>query len=379
LANPTDRSDLPAAELNPLMNPLLAKNMGRWAEVYFNAVPEKREEAVQQLVRELEAEESGANSDATRESDRNRLGRENSFLDAAAQQPHIQPERHVESGALLVCPACGHENAIGQKFCGMCGAPLQTERLDDYASQPRHEDSFRAAYSNIYGRREHTDDDPNLDHMFELQPSYSNSYRIFIAGAVAIIAVVLVFVAWRSGEVASAIMRLRGEAPAPAQQQLPADQSQNPTPPQSATTQESGAASSAEPAQPEPRASSQPPQQGHPEEASVPKSPANESAAADRQLATPQTVAAPDNGAQELATAHQFLNTGNRAEAAQWLWRSVAKRNLDATVELSDLYMKGEGVAKSCDQARILLDAAALRGSKEAGIRLRNPQAFGCQ
>ncbi len=32
---------LPDPELNPLLNPLLAANMGRWAEVYFTNPPEK--------------------------------------------------------------------------------------------------------------------------------------------------------------------------------------------------------------------------------------------------------------------------------------------------------------------------------------------------
>jgi hypothetical protein len=44
---------LPDPELNPLLNPLLAAHMGRWAEVYFTTPPEKRAQAVSELVREL--------------------------------------------------------------------------------------------------------------------------------------------------------------------------------------------------------------------------------------------------------------------------------------------------------------------------------------
>ncbi|MGA8340362.1 MAG: hypothetical protein WB781_00345, partial [Candidatus Sulfotelmatobacter sp.] len=51
-------STLTPPELNPLLNPLLAQNMGRWAQVYFTSPPEKREQAVQELVRELEAANS---------------------------------------------------------------------------------------------------------------------------------------------------------------------------------------------------------------------------------------------------------------------------------------------------------------------------------
>ena len=62
LATSADSSEgagtLPRPDLNPLLNPLLAENMGRWAEVYFTSAPEKREEAVLELLRELEARKS---------------------------------------------------------------------------------------------------------------------------------------------------------------------------------------------------------------------------------------------------------------------------------------------------------------------------------
>ena len=90
------------------------------------------------------------------------------------------------------------------------------------------------------------------------------------------------------------------------------------------------------------------------------------------------------NGAEELAIAQRYLNGANgqqrnRAEAAKWLWKSIAKHNADATLLLADLYLKGDGVSKNCDQARVLLDSAARNGIKEAGERLRHLQAFGCQ
>lgn len=47
---------LPDSRLNPLLNPLLAKQLGRWAHIYYTAPVDKREEAVEQLLRELEAE-----------------------------------------------------------------------------------------------------------------------------------------------------------------------------------------------------------------------------------------------------------------------------------------------------------------------------------
>ena len=69
----------------------------------------------------------------------------------------------------------------------------------------------------------------------------------------------------------------------------------------------------------------------------------------------------------------------DNGEAAKWLWKAIAKHNGPAMVALADLYLKGNGVSKNCDQARVLLDSAALRGVAGAGQRLRNLQAFGCQ
>src|SRR5215469_1737860 len=46
---------LPRPDLNPLVNPLLGEHMGRWAEVYFTTPPEEREQAVENLIKELQA------------------------------------------------------------------------------------------------------------------------------------------------------------------------------------------------------------------------------------------------------------------------------------------------------------------------------------
>ncbi|HUO26875.1 MAG TPA: hypothetical protein VMU61_14505 [Candidatus Aquilonibacter sp.] len=82
--------------------------------------------------------------------------------------------------------------------------------------------------------------------------------------------------------------------------------------------------------------------------------------------------------------AQKYLNgTGGEkrdsSEAARWLWKATSKQNLTATVLLSDLYLRGDGVPHNCDQARILLDAAASKGNADAAERLSHLQAFGCQ
>src|SRR5271170_333187 len=53
--NKSDPNTLPDPELNPMLNPLLAAHMGRWAEVYFTNPPEKRGAAIAELLRELES------------------------------------------------------------------------------------------------------------------------------------------------------------------------------------------------------------------------------------------------------------------------------------------------------------------------------------
>jgi TPR repeat protein len=100
--------------------------------------------------------------------------------------------------------------------------------------------------------------------------------------------------------------------------------------------------------------------------------------------ASSTAVAVEPSVAEDLATAQKYLNgnssmTRDSREAAQWLWKAVGKGNLAATMALSDLYLRGDGVPKSCDQARLLLDAAARKGVKAAADQLRNLQAFGCE
>jgi hypothetical protein len=90
------------------------------------------------------------------------------------------------------------------------------------------------------------------------------------------------------------------------------------------------------------------------------------------------------HGAEELAIAESYLSrtqgkARDSSEAAQWLWKSVGKQNAAAALLLSDLYVTGDGVPRNCDQARLLLDAAARKGVPGAGERIRNLPNLGCQ
>jgi TPR repeat protein len=61
------------------------------------------------------------------------------------------------------------------------------------------------------------------------------------------------------------------------------------------------------------------------------------------------------------------------------LWSAVKKGNLSAEVTLGDLYRRGDGVVKSCDQARVLLVAASKKGSADARQQLEQMAEKGCE
>jgi ElaB/YqjD/DUF883 family membrane-anchored ribosome-binding protein len=67
------------------------------------------------------------------------------------------------------------------------------------------------------------------------------------------------------------------------------------------------------------------------------------------------------------------------AKQARLLWARVAKGDASAELALSTLYLTGEGVTKSCVQARLLLSAAAADGNEEAQQRLAQLNGKGCR
>jgi hypothetical protein len=210
-------------------------------------------------------------------------------------------------------------------------------------------------------------------------------YRFYIGLVLAIVLGGLGYMAWRSSQLGT---QASHEAPPP-----PPVTSQTPGTPAPANTATPTPASNAQNAAANENArqgTAHRQAQSNDAAATKPGSPAKETtkAKAEGTQATPtkttesaSTPVAAANGTQELAVAERYLS-GSRhdgAEAAKWLWKSVAKHNGVATVDLADLYLKGDGVSKNCDQARVLLDSAARKGVSGAGERLRNLQAFGCQ
>ncbi len=72
-------------------------------------------------------------------------------------------------------------------------------------------------------------------------------------------------------------------------------------------------------------------------------------------------------GAEELAKA---ANASDAAAASAWLWKSVAKGNPEAPIKLANMYIKGDGVPQSCEQAMVLLRSAAAEENAAARSRL---------
>ncbi len=413
-------STLPAPEVNPLLNPLLAENMGRWAQVYFTSPPEKREQAVQELLRKLEGEHSiraGTGVAAPSSIPPSSITEQGSepVLPPASRGPN-------EQSTPVRCHACGRKNPSSQRFCGMCGSRLGEEgaiadlHRDDPRGQDLHladlhvedqhienppqdepaslvqnqESQFVRSDHSVYETRLNTNElslfqsgrDVDYSHEDDSDeilstPGGSGSSRIYLGIVLAIIIGAVAYMAWRSAQARSQTSHVEVQAPA-------ADSDQpTPTSPSSSKTDTPDRALSADnqPAGPS-RDSAEPVRN-----AASPRAGKTVHGAAQRTPIPEKNLpveASAGTGAEELAVAQRYLNGTNgqgrnSAEAAKWLWKAIAKDNGEATLVLSDLYLKGDGVSKNCDQARVLLDSAAIKGVKSAGERLRHLQAFGCQ
>src|ERR1700688_110555 len=425
VSQPTEKTEadiLPDAELNPLLNPLLAGNMGRWAEVYFTTPPEKRGQAISDLVRELQSKPSTDSTSAGPPLER-RPGIEEMLgkQDVPAKQIR-QPWSTIEEPR-LTCPACSAKNPTRQRFCGMCGAALQSLpesnepslRASPPLSEEREADEDEnwaesQSSSADQSPESHAEANPSrgeyaratsyepewrvsesdLPHFAQESESAPYRLRLYIGIAVALILAGLVYMKWHgtpgSGDISqSAPSRVIPDAPPSAPPPVTPEPagSRNVLPTERSTT-----AAASNPAT-APRAS----EAGVTERQNQMESTAHQAQPAKARPAPPaipagagsSTIANGQGGAEELATAEQYLNrnhpaaAGDNREAAQWLWKAVGKGNATATLVLSDLYLRGDGIPKNCDQARLLLDLAARKGKTSAAERLRNLQAFGCQ
>jgi hypothetical protein len=423
LPDPTDKPEsgtLPDPNLNPLSNPVLGQHMGRWAEVYFTTPPEKRREAVEELLRELAA---GSKAAAV----------ENSSEEGEIRHQFMESRSSSEVVPLpVVCRQCGEQSPPSQKYCGTCGAVLpegtpwpssvvQASRFETVRSSS--EEAPFAPYPSpmLSAGLSARDDEEDFHSVAEDAPRFIPEYervhyryRLYLGAGLAVLIGLLVFVAWRNNAASSDGTAEGGHHPVSLPALPPSTQptaSSSPqgsgvkatpaqSPPVASTPPDLGnraaAPASQSPARPQvsgrkapppqsPPVASTPPELGNRAATAPPRSPATPQLAANR-IPLAENTDVPGtggDGSDELAVAESYLNGRHGAprdstEAVRWLWRSVAKQNATATLLLSDFYLRGEGVSKSCDQARLLLDAAARKGKAAAGQRIRNLQAFGC-
>src|SRR5436189_6220643 len=352
LENAAEAADsLPKSDLNPLINPVLGRNLGRWAQVYFTSPPEKREEAVGELLRELESEVPGGQPAMAR----------------PETQEKVQSQPHVASPQQLLCPVCQRSNQIGQRFCGYCAQPLTPEAERDSRHNAEESNQTDASAMSAAGEDElqwlrdksHSSFEPS-------QAPARRGFRYFVVGVFILVAA-FGYLQWAS--------------------QSRAGSSARPSVVSSQSTSLPPLAQAKDVSQPKPFEDQQPAAASNAPDTSVSRKPPEASPRSEPSLKVIIPEPAKDEtdgaGADELAAAQRYLEGKNgprdSSQAAKWLWKAVGKQNPGAALMLAELYARGDGVAKSCDQARLLLVAAAKKGAPNAGLRLRNLESNGCQ
>lgn len=85
----------------------------------------------------------------------------------------------------------------------------------------------------------------------------------------------------------------------------------------------------------------------------------------------------PVKAPRQPANAGRFPAT--RGGTVSELWRSVGGGDTNAELALARRYLSGVGVAKNCEQARVLLFAAAKRGNSQATSELQALSRRGCR
>jgi rRNA maturation protein Nop10 len=379
-------------ELNPLSNPILAENLRRWAEVYFSNPPERREQAISELLRELQEQKAQQRSAAAETS----------------SVPHPEPSGIFSASnapSFVRCKSCGHDNVMSERFCGMCGAVVEMPEPPAYSqfdriSQQDWETNRNAGSVDQEAEESWDSESDSVPDYEEVAPSTNDlslfqavargsgsddpvweydtspsppSYRFYIGLALAIMLVGLGYWAWRGMQGNSQSHQVSAPPPAVAKD---AD-----TPPAQAPPPK------AEEALPPENAAQAPPSQAlatKPETKVAGNSQSEPNPAAEREHIPAFAQADAGRGEKELSTAEQYLYgaDGKRrdaSEASKLLWKALQKHNDKAALPLADLYLKGDGVPKNCEQARVLLYSAARKGTSGAGERLRNLAAFGCQ
>ncbi|HXY52326.1 MAG TPA: zinc-ribbon domain-containing protein [Terriglobales bacterium] len=394
-------ADFSNPELNPLINPLLGRNLARWAQVYLTTPPEQREAAITDLLRQLQAEARNGTSGALNSG---------SMFSTPSPPP--------------VCPKCGHQSLPDAKFCGLCGASLMDAEAFLVDSSRRQgagnvgDTSAPTAFSFAPSEPPFTPPQPAPSPVAAPElpsfapapepPSHSNldvtwlrernlfgaddeprSYTKYVFLLLVVLCAAGAFLYFRTATAARNHASPIASAPAtpgPAQP-TPSPGTERPSPPESSAPSIPQVAAPTSPAANSPLApataanavpaSPSPAAQAHKANGPSVHSAALATSGVTTATQTPAATASiQDDGSVELAVAEDYLEgrkgPRNSTAAAQLLWRAVAKQNNTAILLLSDLYVNGDGVPQSCDQARILLSAADRRNVKAAADRLRS-------
>jgi hypothetical protein len=408
-------AELPNPELNPLLNPILGRHLGQWAHVYFTTAPEKREEALFDLLDELKAEEARSGEPAT----------ENTV-------PEVS-----EGIYAIVCPHCQRSNIRSQKYCGMCGSlmPIRAqaaaaatggrafgEALFAPEYEPAQEGFSHGADPRI---APDTSDEPELVQphgglaptsllfqppppLFQREPLQSSradresKFRevdevdidwlrersilsaparesslwkvgYVIAGAILICFVLVLYLGTNGKILREKVRSTPSQAADASPSQTPPASASSGAPPNPLNTVVTGAP----PSNPEPsiRVGDQNPAGSV---GSLKQSLGEERPRTAPESAPTASEDVPQSGSLEVAMAKEYLSgkhgRPDGATAAKMLWKAVANHNGPALLLLSDLYSSGNGVPKSCDQARLLLDAAMRKGVPMADAKFRDLQ-----
>ena len=431
---------LPDPRLNPLLNPLLAKQLGRWAHVYYTHSVDQREAAVESLVRELEAEAAkrdgltndGLTNDGLTTEDAARvapaIAEASHFAVAtAAREPDapVPPEVEVTAAQAIPFPSSVIEfpQPVASVAVHEMETHLHSNGLPSYAPPPQEEDPSRAettafdvaelqpelADQDQIREPEHQPEQPSapeirawpqtasespiedspssqapatpsvpmLEHFAEPERTAEADYNYFHAlremSEVPEISTAPP-TAWRRMALAAGFLLVVGglfwaasrrhepsAKPALAQQPAANPATSAPSPDSAVSSPPPAASNSSVAKSPLPAKM----QESNAAEAIAPRQPNTREALAPVGTPTTAPSAANADGAAdpELAAGLRYLQGNgvprNSEEAARHLWQSVRQQNGSALVVLAGLYAQGDGVAKDCDQATVLLNAAA--------------------
>lgn len=371
--------NIPDPDLNPMTNTLLAQNMGRWAEVYFTTPAEKRDEAVQELLRELKTGKRGPRQTPT---ETPITAAEEEILDAKAKllelekkmaQSNSSPSGGMNAPVVvepsgtedLVCPACLSKNKARQRFCGLCGFSfIAGGGVEHPAQAPPPSLSSPVAEPMREGNDWSWLHEKNLSQLQHPQRE-GGAWKYVLVLLLLLAACIAGYFWWRSSVTKKSVSGTGSTAAV-----------------QTGTENETSSTSDGKESRSElnrvpDRAATKAAESHHDTTGMRPStSTPSERNGSFKSAPAHAQVSVGQQGVQELEKGRDYLDgrgvPKDSTLAAKWLWKAVAKQNTEAAVILSQLYVSGNGVPKSCDQARLLLTAVAKRGSDEARQKLKD-------